>query len=308
MKKSTQVTIVSLIFVASIFIFSVSSSKQKAIVAGDYTRDERASALNLDSTSSSTCPHLFVSWNLANFGRSKSPESIEVMANVLKDADIVAIQEVNAGKDYGAQTVAQLAEALSRKGASWDYVVSNPTRPSTPGVERYGYLTKKNHVTFSRDQAHLVSELEDVIDREPFALTASLVHADAIQFFTIHTVPTKKGPAREVEALTGSNEVKNAPRAIFAGDLNLPAGVTDTYFEQMKYKGAIREKTSLKEKLDKVGGYLFHQYDNVYVKGITVCESGAIDFVGKYFAPVTDESLHKARKVSDHLPVYIRFK
>lgn len=255
-----------------------------------------------------TCPYLFVSWNLENFGRSKSPETIALMAKVLRNADIVAVQEVNAGGNFGAQTVASLADSLSRLGANWDYIVSNKTQPASPGAERYGYFLKKNTVTFSRDSAHLVSELETQIDREPFALTVTLSKEPSLQLFTIHTVPTKKGPEQEVEALLLSHEVTNASRGIFAGDFNLPATKTDKLFESMGYKGAIREKTSLKEKLDVNGGYRFHQYDNIYTKGVTVCESGVIDFVGDNFSPVTDESLQVARKVSDHLPVYIRFK
>src|SRR6187402_929541 len=67
-----------------------------------------------------------LSWNLQNFGKSKSDEEIAFIANTIKDYDIIAIQEVVAGNG-GAQAVARLAEALNQKGAKWDYRISAPT-------------------------------------------------------------------------------------------------------------------------------------------------------------------------------------
>lgn len=76
------------------------------------------------SRNTPTCPNTFMSWNIANFGRSHSDSEVEVMAHVLATADIVAVQEVTAGKNSGAQAVARLSSALSRTGSEWDYIVS----------------------------------------------------------------------------------------------------------------------------------------------------------------------------------------
>ena len=289
-----------------VFHHSSKPAPQKEITSNAQVAKVAVTAVSTTESAATTkpsCQNLFISWNLANFGKSKSPEALEIMAEVLRNAKFVAVQEVNAGGNLGANTLAKLADILSRKGSAWDYVVSDPTRPANSEVERYGYLMRKE-VFFSRKSAYLVSELEEAISREPFTVSATLKDFEPIQFFSIHTVPTKKGPEREVKALLQSEQVTKALRAIFSGDFNLPAGITDTTFEAMGYKGTIREKTSLKQKLDTRGGYLFHQYDNIYVKGVSVSESGVIDFVVKYFSPVTDESLKKAREVSDHLPVY----
>lgn len=288
--------------VALIFFSQINSEAVQVVQQPQVVRDEKVKQ-------NQECPHLFISWNLANFGKSKKEESLQMMARVLKDADIVAVQEVNAGKDFGGQALATLASRLSDTSrSSFDYVVSDPTLPRNTETERYGYLTRKDKVSFSRKDAFLVSELEELISREPFSLIASFKQEEKIQFFTIHTVPTKKRPELEVEAFPKSSSVTQATRAIFAGDFNLPGRVTDKTFIPLGYTGHISEKTSLKNKLDVNGGYRFHQYDNIYTKGITVCESGVIDFVKEYFSPVTNESLKKAKEVSDHLPVYIRFK
>jgi endonuclease/exonuclease/phosphatase family metal-dependent hydrolase len=63
-----------------------------------------------EAHASHDCPYLFVSWNLQDFGRSKSPEEIERIAEIIVAADVVALQEVVAGKGFGAQAIARLAE------------------------------------------------------------------------------------------------------------------------------------------------------------------------------------------------------
>lgn len=259
------------------------------------------------------CPYLYVSWNLENFGKSKTPEALEIMAKVLRSADIVAVQEVNAGKNFGAQTIAKLVDILNRTGVSHDYIVSDATNSSSANLsERYAFILNKSTVHFSRDDARLLNEVDAEIEREPFTLKVYLFSknklATPIQLFTIHTVPTKKDPKKEVVALVSVPIIAKSQNAIFSGDFNLAKAFTDDTFVSLGYVGAIDEATSLHQKLTRNNEYVFRQYDNIYTKGVTVCESGIIDFVGKYFSPVTDESLKRAREVSDHLPVYARFR
>ena len=65
------------------------------------------------------------SWNLQNFGKTKSDSEINFVADVLNEYDVVGLQEIVAGYG-GIQAVAKLADALNRKGSKWDYVVSDP--------------------------------------------------------------------------------------------------------------------------------------------------------------------------------------
>src|SRR5690606_31764040 len=86
------------------------------------------------------------SWNLQNFGKTRTEAEINFIATTLKDFDIIALQEVVAGYG-GAQAVARLAAELNRKGEKWEYIVSNPTMSSSPQAsERYAYLWKSSKV------------------------------------------------------------------------------------------------------------------------------------------------------------------
>lgn len=254
-----------------------------------------------------SCPYTFISWNIANFGRKKTDEEIALIAKVLAHADIVAVQEVVAGKEFGAQAIAKLALALGRTGAAWDYTVSDPTRPPSAGVERYAYLWKRHTMTVNRDNARLVQELQASVDREPYALLFQPKESAPLYVFSVHTVPVAKQPIREVEALVSAKEVRAVKRAIIAGDFNLSRKKADPLFARIGFTGHITASTSLRGFVGR-NGYRSRQYDNVYTKDLRVCTAGVIDFVGTYFAPVTDESLRNARHLSDHLPVFVTFR
>lgn len=105
-----------------------------------------------------------VSWNLENFGQSKSAKSMSFIPNTLKANDIEAIQEAVAGYG-GAKVAAKFADELNRKGAQWDYNISDPTSSSAYKTERYSFLWKTAKVTkIGKDWLEQKYHLE--IDRE----------------------------------------------------------------------------------------------------------------------------------------------
>lgn len=57
-----------------------------------------------------------VSWNIRHLGRTKTEDDIYQIATLLRDFDIVAIQEVVAKDPAGAQAVAKIADELNRMG------------------------------------------------------------------------------------------------------------------------------------------------------------------------------------------------
>jgi endonuclease/exonuclease/phosphatase family metal-dependent hydrolase len=164
---------------------------------------------------------VLVSWNACNFGKSKSPETLAFMAKLLRDADIVAIQEVST-MDVGAFTVARLADELNRTGSKWDYVVSDPT--VGPGTERFAFLFKTSRVWINRDDNKLASSLKDSLDREPAIM---IFHSGSKKFSvaSFHLQPDNKregkDPRNEVAAI-GSNPGDFMNGAIvMVGDFNL---------------------------------------------------------------------------------------
>lgn len=242
-----------------------------------------------------------ISWNIKDFGKSKNSEELNRIAEIVRDTDILAIQEVVAGYG-GAQAVAKLADILNRKGSKWDYVISDPTNSPKYVSERYAFIWKTHRIKI-KNRGWLISALENSIDREPFLLNFYL---DGKPFTVVnfHSRPYNKDPESEIRTLsTYVIDFLETP-LIIAGDFNVDEKMP--VFNTLKksgYQTAItNQKTTLKWSCERTN-YLNYPIDNIFhSKDIHKVEGKIIDFVR--FC----EELEKARKLSDHLPVFLRFK
>ena len=245
------------------------------------------------------------SWNIRHLGRTKTPEDIYEIANILRDFDLVAIQEVVAKDPAGAQAVAKIADELNRMGAKWDYQISDPTKsPSVYMSERYAFLWKTSKVNLA-PRAYLDKELEDICYREPFIGTCKLKE-EITPFYVINYHGRKyyDKPEEEIAYFINYPERLGSNRVLITGDFNLDEA-HDVWkpFYHKGFKSALQnQRTTLKTKC-KNGNYLSHPIDNVYfTRGIKKIQAGSLDFIG------TCKNLKKAREISDHLPIYIEFK
>ncbi|MEI6378544.1 MAG: endonuclease/exonuclease/phosphatase family protein [Candidatus Falkowbacteria bacterium] len=240
---------------------------------------------------------LLVSWNACNFGASKTPQTIDAMAQLMRFADLVVLQEVSTGP-AGAQAVAKLADALNRLGAKWDYSVS-PSTLEGSGKERYAYLWKTSRLQVKQRQISLVSPLANYMIREPGRMIFT-VNGLEFAWYTFHLAPTAKGPEKEANMVAGMANVFTEQRLVLAGDFNLGADkLAPTWEKPFKCRHQIEGKTSLGNKIKADGSYFSKAYDNIFVRGMTVRTSGILN----YFARFNDLKAMKA--VSDHLPVFV---
>lgn len=254
--------------------------------------------LSLKSLSQVDTSYLSVcSWNIQNFGKSKSESELLYIAQKVKSFDIVAIQEVSTS-EWGAKTIALLDDYLDRTGSSWDYIISDATLGD--GSERYAFLYKKHRVKLKSH--HLVQELQIEIGREPF-LAKFIFHNLEYTFYNLHLVPTAKKPQLEVLKL-GEYFNQTNSRIIILGDFNL--GSSDKSFYKLKTNFTeifISEKTSLKMKPSTKGEVLNLPYDNFFVSRIIKSKNAEVILFYKDF-----KTLEEARKISDHCPIKILIK
>ncbi len=241
-----------------------------------------------------------ISWNIQDFGKTKNSKELEQIAEIVREADIVAIQEVVAGYG-GAQAVAKLTDLLNRKGAKWDYVISDPTNSPKYVTERYAFVWKTKHIKI-KNRGSLIKKLDEVIDREPFLIDFYLGNKK-LTLINFHSRPYNKNPEAEISALTSYIATKITSPLILAGDFNVDQSKpVFNFFKKSGYEAAIsNQKTTLKRTCDGFE-YLNHPIDNIfYSKDILKTESEVIDFVR------VCDNLEKARKLSDHLPVFLSF-
>jgi deoxyribonuclease-1-like protein len=243
-------------------------------------------------------------WNLQDLGRTKDSIEILEIAKIIKEFDILAIQEVVAKDPAGAQAVAKIADELNRMGSKWDYSISSPTKsPSAYMSERYAFIWKTSKVSLVM-KAFLDKELEQKCIREPYIAKFKLKKgSEPFYVVNFHSRKHDDHPEEEIIFFNEYHERLNSKRILIAGDFNLNEehNVWSSLYQQGYKSALMRSKTTLKRKC-KGGDYLSHDIDNIYYsKGLKFFNSGVIDYVEKC------QNLKASRSISDHLPVFMEF-
>ena len=258
-------------------------------------------AINNGANSAATIS--LCSWNLLNFGSTKSDAEIDFIAHTVTGYDIVLIQEVVAVDDGGAQAVSRLAAVLNRKGAKWHYAVSDPTVSSAYKTERYAYLWQASRVSLV-GKPWLEQQYKTEIDREPYYATFK-AGSRSFTLANFHAITKSKQPEREVKYFKFLPAQYPDLGIIFCGDFNLPQ--THTVFNPLKkmgYKPALTgQKTSLKQECIQ-DNCLASEFDNFFFHAnkFSLVASGAIHFYRSF------ADMREARKISDHVPVFFKFR
>lgn len=243
-----------------------------------------------------------LTWNVENLGNSKSDSTITYIANTVKAYDIVALQEVVAGEG-GAQAVAKLAAELNRKGAKWDYAISDPTSSSAYKTERYAFLWKTAKVRLV-NKPWLEKKYSLLIDREPYYATFEY-NKKQFTLANFHAITKSKQPETEIKYFKNLPALYPNLNIIFLGDFNCPQ--SHTVFNPLKkmgYKPAFEnQKTSLKRNCQE-DNCLSNEFDNIWYNSNTIEVSNpkAIHFYNDF------NDFAKAKEVSDHIPLTIELE
>lgn len=243
------------------------------------------------------------SWNLMNFGRSKTDAELEFIANTVKDFDVVLIQEVVAQDPGGAQAVGRLGELLNRKGTKWEYRVSDATSgDNSYKRERYAYLWKPAQVTLV-GKPWLEIQYTNEIDREPY-YASFRAGSQEFTLVNFHAITKSMQPETEIKYFKFLPAEYPKLNLLFCGDFNLPQ--SHTVFNPLKKMGYLPALTGQKTSLRQAcidDDCLASEFDNFfyYSSRINHVGSGVIHFYRSF------PDLTEARKITDHVPVYFEF-
>lgn len=242
-----------------------------------------------------------LSWNLENFGKSKSQAELNFIANTILNYDIITIQEVVAGYG-GSNAVAKLAELLNEKGAKWDYVISDPTSGTSYKTERYAFIWKTSRVKL-KGNAWLEKKYQLEIDREPYFATFE-INKKTITVVSFHAITKSKQPETEIKYFKFLPQEYPNLNLVFIGDFNCPQ--SHTVFNPLKKMGYTpilqNQKTTLKQQCNATT-CLASEFDNAFYNADAThyINSGIVPFYKNF------NSLKEARKISDHIPVWFEF-
>lgn len=238
-----------------------------------------------------------------DFGKSKSDAEIEFIASTINDYDIVMIQEVVAKDPGGAQAVGRLGDALNRKGAEWEYRISDPTSgENSYKKERYAFLWKPKKVRLI-GKPWLEIKYHAEIDREPFFATFKSGDKE-FTMANFHAITKKMQPETEIKYFKYLPEEYPDLNLLFCGDFNLPQSHTVfNPLKKMNYRPIFtNQKTSLKQSCIN-DDCLASEFDNIFYNAdkISFSSSRVIPFYKSF------PDLIEARKISDHIPIAFHF-
>lgn len=244
-----------------------------------------------------------ISWNIQDLGRSKTQDEIQRIAEILRNYDLVAIQEVVAKDPEGAQSVAKIADELNRMGSKWDYRISDPTQsPSVYMSERYAYLWKTSVVTLL-SKPYLDQELALTCAREPYIAKFKTKNGtEPFYLINFHARTYNDRPQDELKHFAQYPQRLATKRCLILGDFNLSE--THQVWNDLYHQGfdsALKNTPTTLKKECKDGDYTNHSMDNIYFhpSEINKISSGVINLVQDC------SNLANVRTLSDHLPIFM---
>lgn len=243
-------------------------------------------------------------FNIQVLGTTKSskPHVMDILARIVRQFDVVAIQEVRS-KDE--DIVPNFVEIVNATGRSYDYVVG-PRLGRTDNKEQYAFIFDRASIEVDRSQLYTIDDPDDMLHREPLVGWFRVRGPPTDQAFTFSLVNIHTDPDETEDELNALDDVFRAVRddgrneddVIVLGDLN----VDHLHLGQLGQLSGIEWIVSAMPTNTRGTEH----YDNILFDGNATREfvgrGGVFDFMREY-----NLSLDEALEVSDHLPVWGEF-
>jgi deoxyribonuclease-1-like protein len=244
------------------------------------------------------------SFNIQVFGESKlnKPDVVRVLAEVARQFDVLAIQEVRATSQ---DVLPRFLEQINATGRKYDFVIG-PRLGRTSSKEQYAFVYDTATIEVDRQSMYTVSDPDDLLHREPLVAAFRARGPPTNQAFTFTLINIHTDPDETDTELDALGDVYLAVRQdgrgeddiIVLGDLN----VDDQHLGRL---GRIPDITpAIYGVPSNTRGTKL--YDNIVFDGRATAEftgrAGVYDLIREY-----QLTLPQALEVSDHLPVWAEF-
>ena len=248
---------------------------------------------------------LIASFNIQVLGQSKisKPGMKEKLAHVIRQFDLVAIQEVRAKAD---NVIPDLVSSINANGSRYNFVIG-PRLGRSNSKEQYAYVFNTNTVEHDPSSVGTINDPNDLLHREPLvtrfrARTQSPAQAFTFWMVNIHTDPDEV--PEEVDALADVFTVMQQARSdeddvILLGDLNANEKQLGSLDRIPGMRWTVTGVTTNTRKTK--------AYDNILFQGQATQE-----YTGRWGVYDLERNLGLSRdqalQVSDHLPVWAEFR
>jgi len=246
-------------------------------------------------------------WNIQVFGEDKlnDPAAMNVIVQVLRNFDVIAIQEVRA---VSQDVVPELVRQLNAGGQHhYDYVLG-PRLGRTTSKEQYAFVFDMASIEVDRDQLYTIDDKDDLLHREPLVgwFRARLAPEQSQLAFTFSLVNVHTDPEevdRELDVMDDvlfavQGDTRREDDNILLGDFN----VNDKHLGELGRVNGLAWIVSNTPTNTRGSA----QYDNMFFLRTATPEftgrGGVYDYLREF-----NLSIDQALKVSDHLPVWAEF-
>ncbi len=243
-------------------------------------------------------------FNIQVLGTTKAskPHVMEILADVIRQFDVVAIQEL---RTTDATVLQRLIDNVNVHGHRYDYL-AGPRLGRTSSKEQYVYVWNTATVELYEGSVYTVDDPQDLLHREPLvarfqARAGERTRAFSFQLVNIHTDPDETDT--EVDALADvflavQRDGSGEDDVVLLGDLN----VDERHLGRL---GALPDMVWTVHG-EPTNTRLTKSYDNLLFDRRATVEfagkSGVLDLMEMYHL---DEAA--ALEVSDHMPVWAEF-
>ena len=244
------------------------------------------------------------SFNIQVFGTSKSkkPQVMEILADVVRRFDVVAIQELRS-KDQ--TVVPKFVDLINANGRHYDYLVG-PRLGRSSSKEQYVFLFDAARIEPIPNSIYTIDDPQDLLHREPFVASFRVRGLPTEEAFSFTLVNIHTDPDETDTELDALDDVFRAVRqiggaeddVILLGDLNVDERHLGELgrLPNIGWTGAGQTTNTPRNK----------SYDNIVFDRTATVEftgtAGVFDLIDEY--QITEE---QALDVSDHMPVWAAF-
>lgn len=244
------------------------------------------------------------SFNIQVFGTAKAekPEVMSRLAEIVRQFDVVAIQEIRTTDE---SLLPRFVELINASGRHYDYVLG-PRVGRTQSKEQFAYIFDTASLQVDRNQVYTVEDPSDVLHREPLVAWFRVRGPDPSQAFTFTLVNVHVDPDEVAQEMDVMDDVFRAVRddsrgeddVILLGDFNASESQIGQLASIPGITWVISGTTT-----NTRGTNL---YDNLFMQRHATSEytgrGGVFDFLRQY-----NLTLAEGLEISDHLPVWAEF-
>jgi len=243
-------------------------------------------------------------FNIQVFGTSKLEKSnvVNVLAQVVRQFDVVAIQEIRSKDD---SVLSQFVAKVNADGGRYDFVVG-PRLGRTSSKEQYAYIYDTQRIELDADGVWTVPDPDDRLHREPFVARFRTHGQDSSRAFTCTLINIHTDPDETDAELDALDDVFRAVQrssppeddVILLGDLN----VDDRHLGQL---GRVANAGWV------ITGQATNTRGNKSYDNIVFDRRATVEYTGSFGVLDLQQefglSLEEALEVSDHRPVWAAF-